>query len=190
VLTRTEVVGAETEESDLFAGLDRNNDSVITPSEWQWSRRSFAAQDRNGDGQLTRAELTNAELNAASSGAVGTSGRAIVLDASQGWVDTGISVRSGDSIAIEANGTVTLSDNNADAAGPAGSQAGRRAPSAPLPDQPAGALIARVGDAAPIFVGDRQVVTANSSGRLYLSVNDDYFNDNRGRFQITVSVQR
>jgi Ca2+-binding EF-hand superfamily protein len=190
VLSRSEAVGSETDQTDLFGALDRDNDNVITPSEWQWSRRSFARQDRNGDGQLTRGELTNAELSAASSGAVGTTGRALVLDGSQGWVDTGINVRSGDSIAIEANGTVTLSDNNTDVAGPGGSQTGRRAPSAPLPDQPAGALIARVGDGAPIFVGNRQVVTANNSGRLYLSLNDDYFNDNRGRFQITISVQR
>ena len=49
-------------QSDLFGGLDANNDEVITPDEWQWSRRSFARQDQNGDGQLTRRELTNAEL--------------------------------------------------------------------------------------------------------------------------------
>lgn len=190
VLSRSEVVGADDEQSDLFGALDRNNDEVITPAEWQWSRRSFAQQDRNGDGQLTRNELTNAELNAASAGTVGTTGRSIVVDASRGWIDTGITVRNGDTIAIQANGSVTLSDNNADAANPGGSQTGRLAPSAPLPNQPAGALIARVGDGAPIFVGDRQTVTANNSGRLYLAVNDDHFADNRGQFRATVSVQR
>jgi Ca2+-binding EF-hand superfamily protein len=190
VLSRSEVVGADDEQSDLFGALDRNNDEVITPTEWQWSRRSFAQQDRNGDGQLTRTELTNAELNAASTGAVGTTGRSIVVDASRGWVDTGINVRNGDTISIQANGSVTLSDNNADAANPGGSQSGRLAPSAPLPNQPAGALIARVGDGPPIFVGDRQTITANNSGRLYLAVNDDHFDDNRGQFRATVSLQR
>ncbi len=190
VLSRAEVVGADNEQADLFDGLDRNNDNVITPTEWQWSRRSFAQQDRNGDGQLTRSELTNAELSAENAGAVGTTGRAIVVDASRGWVDTGITVRSGDSISIQANGTVTLSENGADVAGPDGSRTGRRAPSAPLPDQPAGALIARVGDSGAQFVGDSRSVTANNSGRLYLAVNDDYFNDNRGQFRVSVSVQR
>ena len=189
VLSRSEGVGNDDEQTDLFGALDRNNDNMITPSEWQWSRRSFAQQDRNGDGQLTRSELTNAELNAASSGAVGTTGRAIVVDG-RGWVDTGINVRNGDSISIQANGTVTLSGNNSDVAGPGGSRSGRRAPSAPLPGEPAGALIARIGDGAPMFVGDRQTVTANNSGRLYLAVNDDYLDDNRGQFRVTVSAQR
>jgi Ca2+-binding EF-hand superfamily protein len=190
VLSRSEVVGADSDESDLFGALDTNNDNVITTSEWRWSRRSFAQQDRNGDGQLTRDELTNAELSRANAPAVGTSGRSFVVDATRGWVDTGLNVRSGDRLAIDANGTVTLSDNNADVAGPGGSQSGRRAPSAPLPNQPAGALIARIGDSGPMFLGNRQVVTSNDTGRLYLAVNDDYFNDNRGQFQVTISIQR
>ena len=99
-------------------------------------------------------------------------------------------MRNGDTISIQANGSVTLSNNNADAANPGGSQSGRLAPSAPLPNQPAGALIARVGDGPPIFVGDRQTITANNSGRLYLAVNDDHFDDNRGQFRAAVSVQR
>ena len=63
VLSRTEVVGGDdVEQGDIFGGLDANNDDVITTDEWQWSRRSFAQQDQDGDGQLTRRELTNAEL--------------------------------------------------------------------------------------------------------------------------------
>jgi Ca2+-binding EF-hand superfamily protein len=192
VLSRSEMVGADDEQTDLFGALDRNNDNVITPSEWQWSRRSFSQQDRNGDGQLTRSELTNAELNAVGGGggAVGTTGRAIVVDASRGWVDTGINVRSGDTISIEANGTVTLSENGRDVAGPEGSRTGRRAASAPLADRAAGALIARIGESGVMFVGDARTVTANETGRLYLGVNDDYFDDNRGQFSVSVSVQR
>src|SRR4029450_3969171 len=98
--TRPGGVGAAPRQSDLFGGLDANHDDVITPDEWQWSRRSFARQDQNGDGQLTRGELTNAELQATSSsavgGAVGTSGRMVVVEAARGWVDTGIDVRRGD----------------------------------------------------------------------------------------------
>ena len=76
--------GQDIEQSDLFGGLDTNNDDVITPDEWQWSRRSFARQDQNGDGQLTRRELTNAELQGTGGGAVGTSGRAVVIEAARG----------------------------------------------------------------------------------------------------------
>ena len=114
VLSRTEVVGEDVEQSDLFGGLDANNDEVITPEEWQWSRRSFARQDQNGDGQLTRREMTNAELQSqeTSVGAVWTSGRAVVVEAARGWVDTGIEVQRGDRISIDASGTVTLSNND------------------------------------------------------------------------------
>jgi Ca2+-binding EF-hand superfamily protein len=189
VLSRAEVVGDDAEQADLFGGLDANNDQVITPNEWQWSRNSFARQDQNGDGQLTRRELTDAELSA-TSGATGTSGRSITVDAARGWVDTGIEVRSGDTLAFDASGSVTLSTNTSDIADPSGSRTGRRATSAPLTDQPAGILIARIGDGAPLPVGGRQSVTANASGRLQLSVNDDYFDDNRGAFRVTVSVQR
>lgn len=185
-LSRTEVVGDDAEEGDLFASLDMNNDEAVTRNEWHWSSRSFNRQDANRDGRLTRRELTNAELSAAGAGAVGTSGRSIVVDSAERWVDTSIDVRDGDTIAIEASGTITLSTNGADTATPGG--ASRRANAAPLPDQPAGALIARIGDGAPIFVGAGRTITANGTGRLYLGVNDDHFADNRGQY--TVSVQR
>jgi Ca2+-binding EF-hand superfamily protein len=191
VLSRSEMVGADDQQTDLFGALDRNNDNVITSNEWQWSRRSFAQQDRNGDGQLTRNELTNTELGAASPGAVGTTGRSIVVDGSRGWVDTGINVRSGDRIVIDADGRITLSNNSSDVANPGGARSGRQASNAPLPSQAAGALIARIGgDGSPILVGSRQSFTANNNGRLYLGVNDDHFEDNRGQYTVTLSVQR
>ena len=195
VLSRQEVVGDDAKQADLFAGLDVNNDGMITSSEWQWSRRSFARQDQNGDGQLTRAELTNAELSAAGA-AVGTSGnaaangRAVTVDASRGWVDTGIDVSRGDVLQIQATGSATLSTNTADVADPGGSRTNRRAASAPMPAEPAGALIARVGNAAPMLAGGRQSITANGTGRLFLSVNDDFFDDNQGAYRVVVGVSR
>ena len=192
VLNRSEVVGNDTEQGDLFGSLDRDNNSVISPEEWQWSRRSFARQDQNGDGQLSRRELTNAELQSQESagGAVGTSGRMVVVEAARGWVDTGITVRQGDRIGIDATGTVTLSNNGSDQSEPAGSRQGRRAQSAPLPNDPAGALIARINNGAPMLVGSQRTITANATGRLYLSVNDDFFQDNVGEYRVTVSVGR
>ena len=194
VLSRQEVVGEQAQEADLFAGLDANNDGTITTAEWQWSRRSFAQQDRNGDGQLTRAELTNAELSAAGA-SVGTSGtiangRAVTVDSSRGWVDTGIDVRSGDIVQIQATGTVTLSTNTSDVADPSGSRTNRRASSSPLPSESAGALIARVGNATPMLAGGRQSITANGTGRLFLAVNDDFFDDNRGVYRVTIGVRQ
>jgi Ca2+-binding EF-hand superfamily protein len=197
VLNRQEVVGEDSEEADLFGGLDANDDGRVTPDEWQWSRRSFARQDQNGDGELTRTELTNAEVSAARSTAAtaGTSGSnpgggpQMIVDAARGWVDTGYVLRAGDVISLQASGTVTLSTNGSDVAEPAGSRTNRRATSAPLPNEPAGALIARIGNGAPVMIGSRRTITANEAGRLYLSVNDDFFDDNRGQYSVAI-VQR
>lgn len=190
VLSRTEVVGDDGDAPDLFSGLDANNDNVISTDEWQWSRRSFAQQDQNGDGQLTRRELTDTELRAATGGSVGTSGRAVVVQAVRGWVDTGVDVSRGDRITIDASGTVTLSSNGNDVADPSGSRTGRRADSAPLRNDPAGALIARIDNGAPVLVGNQRTFAAADNGRLFLSVNDDYFQDNAGEYRVTVSVSR
>lgn len=190
VLSRAEMVGEDADETDLFASLDINGDDVITQDEWHWSRRSFNRQDTNSDGRLSRSELTNAELSAANPAAVGTSGRTVIVDATRRWVDTGIDVRSGEAITIQAEGTVVLSENTSDVAGPGGSRSGRRAQNAPIPDQPAGALIARIDDSAPISIGDRQTFTANRAGRLYLSVNDDHLMDNRGQFRVSIEQRR
>ena len=197
VLSRTEVVGENAEDADLFGGLDANNDNRVTPDEWQWSRRSFARQDQNGDGELTRSELTNAEVSAASGaanpvGTTGTRGRStagepqVIVDAARGWVDTGYDLRAGDVVSIQATGTVTLSTGGSDVADPAGSRTNRRATSAPLPDEPAGALIARIGNGQAMMVGSRRTITANNAGRLYLSVNDDFFDDNRGQYSVVI----
>ncbi len=183
-LSRTEVVGDEDEAADLFASLDVNNDDVITQNEWHWSTRSFNRQDTNADGRLTRRELTNAELSAANAGTIGTAGRLVTVDSTERWIDTGVDVRAGDTIVISSSGTIRLSTDASDTAQPGG--ASRRAANAPLPDQPAGALIARIGDSAPFFVGDRSIATANATGRLYLGVNDDHLADNRGQFRVTV----
>jgi Ca2+-binding EF-hand superfamily protein len=198
VLSRAEFLRGDivADRGDRFEDLDGNNDNLITSNEWRWSRRNFALQDRNGDGQLTRGELTNAELAAledATVGAVGTSGdagRVVTVEAARGWVDTGIIVRRGDYFSIDASGTVTLSSNGNDFADPAGSRLGRRAESAPLPNASAGALIARINNGAPMLVGNRRTIMANDSGRLFLSVNDDFFPDNVGEFRATVTVGR
>lgn len=185
-LSRAEAAGAELgeQERDLFASLDENKDNRITTNEWQWSRQSFVRQDRNGDGELSRSELTNAELTAQGAGDSGLPARTIELDAARGWMNTGFDVRSGERITFEAKGTVQLSANAADTAGPAGS--GRRVQSAPLPNANAGALIARIGDSRAILIGTSQTITASQTGRLYLSVNDDHFADNLGNFIVVI----
>jgi Ca2+-binding EF-hand superfamily protein len=192
VLSREEVVGeAAATDADVFTSLDYNRDGRLSQDEWHWSRRSFLQQDINRDGVVSRDEFTSPEDQPA-----GTSGRTarrdgqvIVVNAKERWVDTGIDLQAGDNITVQSEGTVRLSSNGNDSSAAAG--ANRRALNAPMPNHPAGALIARVGNGAPIFLGDstgaRNVTTG---GRLYLGVNDDHLDDNSGEFRVRVTVRR
>ena len=193
-LSRTEIVGeSASAEADTFASLDYNRDGRLSPEEWHWSRRSFLQQDTNRDGVVSREEFSSP----AAEPTTGTIGRAlrrnepqlVVVSATERWVDTGIDVDAGDNITVRTEGTIRLSGNWSDSSGAAG--ANRRAANSPMPNHPAGALIARVGNGAPIFLGDstgaRNVTTR---GRLYLSVNDDHLADNSGELRVTVTVRR
>ena len=193
-LSRLEVVGEtaaqQPGESNLFATLDSNRDNRVTTDEWQWSRRSFNQYDRNGDGVLSRAELATADIGSTPVGTSGQTARTVVVPATQRWVDSGIDVRAGEVIQIQAEGNIRMSENNNDGANPSGSLNGRRAAAAPLPDRPAGALIARIGNSSPVFVGDRGEISAVTTGRLYFSVNDDHLLDNNGEYKVTMTVRR
>ena len=41
-----------------------------------------------------------------------------------------------------------------------------------------------------MLAGGRQSFTANGTGRLFLAVNDDFFDDNIGTFRVVVGVSR
>jgi Ca2+-binding EF-hand superfamily protein len=184
-LSRAEVVGSDRAQ-DRFASLDVNRDRIISPNEWHWSRSSFEQRDSDHDGVLTRREF-----EATASTPAPTSGRAIVVDSKRQWTDTGIFVRAGDRVTFTATGSVQLSADGADLADPRGSRTGRRAPNGPLPQDPAGGLIARIGDSGPLYIGDRVgAVRVPRDGQLYLGVNDDHFPDNSGEFRVTVDIDR
>jgi len=194
VLSRAEVVGEQTTaERDLFASLDTDRSGVIERNEWQWSRVSFNGRDRNNDGVLSRNELGSTTTESAASGVdpVGTAGRTVVVSARERWTDTGIVVRRGDVLTFQADGNIQLSSDSNDTASPTGSASGRRAPNSPVNTHPAGGLIARLGNSAPVYVGDRaNPLRAPVAGRLFLGVNDDHLADNNGEFRVNITVQR
>jgi Ca2+-binding EF-hand superfamily protein len=190
VLSRSEVEGEATDPAaaaDLFDRLDINNDNRVNRAEWQWTRASFDQRDANGDGVLTRRELAGTAVD-------GTSDSATVQVAATSttrWIDTGVFVYAGDIVRFQASGSVQMSSDAGDIAAPGGARSGRRAADAPLPQQPAGALIARIDQSGPIFVGSNAAgIRMPQTGRLYLSVNDDHLADNNGAFQVVVEVQR
>jgi hypothetical protein len=113
----------------------------------------------------------------------------ITVAANQQWVDSGITVRQGQSLAIRASGEVTLSADANDKATANGSLNGRHAANAPLPSALAGALIGRIGNGQPFGIGAGPTnISAPGSGRLYLGVNDDGMGDNNGQFQVSIGT--
>lgn len=190
VLSRFEVVGGVESTNDTwdqFAGLDFNRNGTISRDEWHWSNASFSNRDANRDGMISRREF---DVSGGAPGAVGTTGQSqsVRVNSQHRWSDSGLTVRAGDVINIDARGSIQMSDNGQDTANPAGSVNGRRANDAPVLNQPAGALLAQIDNYGPIFVGGRRSFTAPVSGRLYFGVNDDHLADNRGEFVVNVSI--
>lgn len=103
------------------------------------------------------------------------------------WVDTGLDLRAGETLRLQATGTVVWAPDRT--TGPAGRPKPGSDPVLPMPDGPAGALIGRIGAGGDIFlVGDDSgVIRARTSGRLYLTLNDDYLADNSGSYQVRIS---
>ena len=63
----------------------------------------------------------------------------------------------------------------------------RAIPAGRFPARPAAALIGRVGEDAPFFIGsDTEGIRVRGSGQLFLGVNDETLEDNSGSFRVTV----
>ena len=116
----------------------------------------------------------------------GTRERQVSVFANTQWSDTGIDVRAGQTIYVESSGEVTWGPSRRD--GPEGEHNSPSNPNRPMPNRPAAALIAKVGETNDIFfIGDDTgAIRVRNSGRLYLGINDDVLNDNRGSFRVVV----
>ena len=190
VLSRFEVVGqqASFDSYDEFNELDYDRNGAIARNEWHWSARSFTQRDTNRDDVLSRREFEASGGAPSTPGGPASGSQDLRVDARQRWTDTGLTVRAGDVIAINASGEIRMAEDPGDTATPAGSTRGRKAPDAPVLDQLAGGLIAKIGDYPPMFIGNRTSITAPVSGRLSFGVNDDHLTDNAGAFQVSVNV--
>jgi hypothetical protein len=150
----------------------------------------------SGDRELSSSEIGRIVL-ARPSAAVATSGASssigipegtgIAVNGSAAWTPTGMTVKRGDRLTINATGEVRLSTDSADLANANGSRAGRKTAAAPVPDAATGALIARVGNSAPFPIGESQTVTMPANGQLFLGINDDHVADNSGGYRVTVT---
>jgi hypothetical protein len=113
--------------------------------------------------------------------------RTVSVTARESWTDTGIDVRAGAPLYFMPSGEWRWGPNRRDgAAGESGSPFNRLRP---MPNQPAAALIGRIGDDEGAFIigNDSRPVRARASGRLYLGINDDVLEDNTGSLRVVVA---
>jgi hypothetical protein len=102
------------------------------------------------------------------------------------WQSTGLRLHEGDLLLLKAEGSWLYTPGEYH--GPEGHRHYRAPSFYPLPSVPGGALIGRIGDEGdPRYVGDRVRWRAQSSGMLYLRIDDDILSDNEGF--VTVDVQ-
>ena len=87
-----------------FNRLDYNRNGRIERNEWYWSRASFDERDLNNDGVLTRREFnTVSDATLARDNVTD-----IRVDSRERWTNTGIYVRTGDTVRLNATGTIVL----------------------------------------------------------------------------------
>jgi len=156
-------------------------------------------EERRGGGRgrrlhFDRADVIRIEFDAPRGGSGSSDGRPFgmrertaIVNANTPWSDTSVDVRGGQTIYFEARGEIRWGRDRRD--GPEGESNSPRNPNRPMPNRPAAALIAKIGSASTdyFFVGDEQgPIRVRDTGRLYLGVNDDFFNDNSGFFRVVI----
>lgn len=110
--------------------------------------------------------------------------RALVVESTVDWTSTGIDVRAGQTIFVEASGQVRWGRDRRD--GPGGERNSPFNAGRPMPNRPAAALIGRIGRDVFFIGDDRGPIQIRGGGRLELGINDDYLPDNSGSFRVTV----
>lgn len=129
------------------------------------------------------------------------SGDALIIPANAPWVDSGIDVVSGESLALASHGKIrffvpqTKLEISKCETGPAGTflydddvvHKEFPLPAAGRGPAPCYSLIGRIGNGRPFFVGDSMSIVAEASGRLYLGINDFDVSDNSGELYVEVS---
>jgi len=110
--------------------------------------------------------------------------RTVDVSLGPNWIDTGVDVRRGERIKIDASGTIYANRMRITPAGLSTSD-----PNAPLPRAAEGKLIGVIGndsDSLIIEIGSGGEFTADRDGRLYLTVNRGNYTDARGSFNVRV----
>jgi hypothetical protein len=100
------------------------------------------------------------------------------------WIDSGVDVRRGERVSVDATGTIYAGRSRITPAGLTTTD-----PYAPLPRAAEGALIGVVGneyDSPIIELGASREFVAERDGRLYLTANRSSYTDARGTFNVRI----
>jgi len=110
----------------------------------------------------------------------------LVLESTEKWLDTGIDVQVGREVLFSASGSIyidakTMVYQN-------GETYLNWDKMKPMPNQPTGALIGKIGKKGKFFyIGDDKApFQMSASDRLYIGINDFNFADNSGKFNVTI----
>ena len=123
--------------------------------------------------------------------------KSVEVNPSRVYTPTGITVKTGDKVAVTAEGRVEFGVGPGELGpngipwGPRCSEITKQQPrnsSWPAPGLPCWSLFARVGAGDPIAIGTGATFTAKTNGQLRLGVNDNYAGDNTGSFTVAVGV--
>lgn len=104
------------------------------------------------------------------------------------WIDSGVFVRRGEKVQINATGVITVGRSRINPDGLRSTD-----PSSPLPNAAEGKLIGAIGNdaRAPIIeIGSTSEFTADRNGRLFLTVNRGSYADARGAFEVRIRSER
>src|SRR6266700_1320117 len=133
-------------------------------------------------GRKSRITVYMEDVDSIEFGSAGSAG------ASNGWTNTGLVVRRGQRLRINASGRANLGNNRTST--PDG------LPSIPdrdklMRNQPTGGLIAVIGDDNDdfIFIGRSRDFVAQRDGVLFLGVNEGNLSDNSGAFDVVIEAE-
>ncbi len=110
--------------------------------------------------------------------------RTVDVSLSSNWIDSGVDIRRGERVRVDATGTIYA---NRSRITPAGLRTND--PNSPLPRAPEGALIGVLGndnDSPILEIGAGSEFVADRDGRLYLTINRGSYTDARGAYNVRI----
>lgn len=113
--------------------------------------------------------------------------RTVDVGLDSNWIDSGVDLRRGERVRVDATGTIYAGRTRITPAGLRSSD-----PNSPLPRAAEGELIAVIGNDynAPILeIGNSREFVADRDGRIYFTANRANYNDARGVFKVQVKKE-